>query len=104
MFLVFYRGVCPTEKRKARCQTPVPLTPGNSQLVDTGFAFSIIDKDWFSEFHKENNDDKCLDIDEKDFRLSDVATRKVIQKISTCENTTEFLALEKKQRDRYIKN
>jgi len=37
----------------------------DSQLVDIGFAFSIIDKDWFPELHKENNDDKCLDIEER---------------------------------------
>ena len=76
---------------------------GDTQLVDTDFAFSIIDKDWFSEFHKENNDDKCLDINEKDFRLSDSDARKAIQKISKCENVTEFQTLEKGQRDKYIR-
>jgi len=76
---------------------------GDSQLVDIGFAFSIIDKGYFSEFHKENNDDKCLDINEKNFRLSDIDARKVIQKVSKCESATEFQTLEKSQRDKYIK-
>jgi predicted transposase YdaD len=42
-------------------------------------------------------------IDERDFRLSDIDAKRVIQKISKCENATEFQALEKKQRDKYIK-
>ena len=76
---------------------------GDSQLVDMDFAFSLIDKDWFSEFHKENNDDKCLDINEKNFRLSDIDAIKVIRTVSTCESATEFQILEKSQRDKYIK-
>jgi len=76
---------------------------GDSQLVDMDFAFSLIDKDWFSEFHKENNDDKCLDINEKNFRLSDIDAIKVIRTVSKCESATEFQILEKSQRDKYIK-
>jgi len=76
---------------------------GNNELVDLDFAFSIISKEYFIAFSKEKNDDKCLDYDEKDFRLSDADARKVIQKVSKCRNGTEFQALEIKQRDRYIR-
>ncbi len=74
-----------------------------SELVDTDFLFSMMRKEKFVSFINEINDDKCLDIDEKEFRLSDNDAKEIIEKISKCKSVTEFQKLEVKKRDEYIK-
>lgn len=74
-----------------------------SDVVDFECAFSLMAKDEFLTFNKEINDDVCLDIEEKNFRLSDNDARKIIKKVSGCSNVVEFGLLELKQRDAYIK-
>ena len=54
-------------------------------------------------FNNESNDDVCLDITAKDFRINDVDARRIIKKVSKCENATEFQALSQSYRDIYIK-
>ena len=74
-----------------------------SGLVDIDFALSMMSTKQFIEFNNEKNEDKCLDFEEKDFRLSDMDAKVIIQNISKCKNATEFQALEQKKRDEYIK-
>ena len=74
-----------------------------SEIVDFDFALSLMKKDEFIAFNNEKNDDACLDIDAKDFRINDIDARKIIKKVSKCDNATEFQELEQKQRDIYIK-
>lgn len=72
-------------------------------IVDYDFAFSLIEKDEFIAFNNEKNDDVCLDIDPKEFRINDSDARNIIKKISKCDNTTEFQELPQEKRDRYIR-
>ena len=73
------------------------------RFIDTDFVYEIIDKDDFEKYNAEENEDKCLEIDDLVFRLSDADARKEIKKVSGCENATEFQILEQAKRDNYIK-
>ena len=75
---------------------------GESSLIDIDFVDSMLSKESFIEFNNEASNDICLDVDEQKFRLSDNDAREIIRKISKCENTTEFQALDPKDRDKYI--
>lgn len=47
---------------------------------------------------------KCLDVEERTIkRVTDEEARKIIKKISKCENVTEFQALPIGKRDKYLK-
>ena len=71
--------------------------------MDTGFVYEIIDQENFIEYQNRENEDKCLDIENLIFRLSDADAMKEIKRVSKCENATEFQVLEQSQRDKYIK-
>lgn len=75
----------------------------DSNIVDSDFAFSLLKKDEFIAFNNENNDDICLDIDPREFRINDSDARKIIKKVSKCDNATEFQGLPQEKRDRYIR-
>ena len=62
-----------------------------------------MNKDEFIAFNNEKNDDICLDIDSKEFRINDSDARKIIRKISKCDNATEFQTLSQERRDKYIR-
>lgn len=72
-------------------------------LTDIDFCYSIIDKEQFIDFHNELNDDKCLDIEDNNFRLTDEEAKSIIQKISKCKTITDFQNLDIKKRDKYLK-
>ena len=72
-----------------------------SVLVDTAFAFSIIPKDQLIEYHKEENNDNCLDVVES-LRLTDNEANELIVKIAKCKNVSEFQLLEIKKRNSCI--
>lgn len=75
----------------------------DSYIVDLDFAFSLMKKDEFIAFNKEKNDDICLDIDPKEFRINDSDARKIIKKVSKCDNATEFQELPQEKRDKFIR-
>lgn len=74
-----------------------------SQIVDTEFAFSILSKENFLLFNNKINDEKCLDIEEVSFRLSDADAKEIIRKISKCESAIEFQMLDSEKRNSYLK-
>ena len=74
-----------------------------SEIVDLDFALSLMKKDEFIAFNNEKNDDACLDIEAKDFRINDIDAKKIIIKISKCNSVTEFQLLKPEQRNKYIK-
>ena len=76
---------------------------GESQITETEFALSIMQKEDFLCFNNESNEDNCLDVENINFRLSDNDAREVIKKVSKCENSTEFQTLEPERRNYYIK-
>lgn len=70
-------------------------------LVDTDFALSIISKDQFISYHREENDDKCLELEDH-FRLTDVEAKALIIKISKCRTIAEFQLLDRNTRNACI--
>lgn len=74
----------------------------SNQLVDTEFAVELLGKS-FIEFNEEISNDKCLELDEKTFRLTDDEAHKVIFSLTKCKNTAEFQTLDNNLRDIYIK-
>ena len=73
-----------------------------TKIVDTEFCLGIISEEQFVEFNNQKNDDKCLDIEDYDFRLTDEEARAIIQKVSKCKNATEFQNLSIDKRDKYL--
>ena len=71
------------------------------ELTDTGFALSMLSKEQFSDFHREENTDQCLDISDN-FRMTDEDAKILLRKISKCDNATEFQLLDKETRNSYI--
>lgn len=76
---------------------------GNSDLVDIDYVKEIITNAEFVEYHNEENGDKCLEIEERSFRINDKDASKMIKQVSGCDSTTEFQMIEQGQRDKYIK-
>ncbi len=76
---------------------------GKSSLVNTDFVSEMLPEEYFIEFHNEINEDRCLDIDIKSYRLNDSDAKKIIEKITRCKTLTEFQSLSTEKRDRYIK-
>ena len=71
-------------------------------LADTSFALSMLPGTQFFEFHREVNDDKCMEMEEH-FRLTDEDGKKLIFKIAKCKNATEFQQLEPVKRNACIR-
>ncbi len=74
-----------------------------SNIVDFDFALSLMNKNEFILFNNEKNDDACLDMDSNDYRINDIDARKIIKKVSKCDNLTEFQGLSIEKRDKYIR-
>ncbi len=76
-------------------------------IVDTGFVQQIFSINWekvissFIEHSNEQNEDKCLDYDEK-IRLTDNEVRKYFEKLDI-ENIRELQQLEKSKRNAIIR-
>ena len=72
-----------------------------STLVDTQFAFSMLSKEQFVEYHSEENDDICLEIEEH-FRLTDDEAIALIKKVSKSKTVSEFQFLDRETRNSCI--
>ena len=71
-------------------------------LSDTSFALSMLTLQEFVEFHQQQNDDQCMEVDDKK-RLTDEDARALILKITKCRNAAEFQQLEKAERNECIR-
>ena len=74
-----------------------------SEIVDCDFCFGIINIEEYKEFHKQSNDDVCLDIEENAFRMTDEEAKEIIRKISKCKTVTDFQSLPNDKRGKYLK-
>jgi len=74
-----------------------------SGIVDKGFVYEHISKEGFIEFNNENTEDKCLDIEDFVFRISDDDARKIIREIAGITSTTELQFLDLDERNKCIK-
>ena len=63
----------------------------------------IMSLDDFIELHQYENNDKCLDVCEKKFRVTDEEAKRIIKKLTGCENATEFQNIDIKKRDKLLK-
>ena len=72
-----------------------------SKLVDTEFVFSMLPKEEFIEFHKQEKIERCLDI-ESNHRLNDREAREIILKSTKCKTSTDFQLLDKTKRNALI--
>lgn len=78
------------------------IRPGSDGLTDTAFVFEILPQNKVEEFHNQNTDDACLDLDERAKRLTDERFMKDMFQISKCKNAAEFQQLEAAKRDLHI--
>lgn len=76
---------------------------GVNKVVDTKFALDMMGEKEFIQFNNEKNEDKCMEYDYSDYRITDNAATKIIEKVSGCENVEQFLFLDIGKRDNYIK-
>ncbi len=74
-----------------------------SIVVDTELALSMLNQEEFIEFNNMQNEDACLEITERDFRLNDAEARAIIEKITKSKNATEFQLIDKEKRNNYIR-
>ena len=74
-----------------------------SELIDKDLIYEMIKKADFIVFNNEKNDDKCLELEDYVFRMSDEDAKKIIKKITGCENTTELQLFNQKDRDNCLK-
>ena len=72
-------------------------------VIDFDYTLSLMEKEAFIAFNNEKNDDCCLDIEVKDFRLNDSDAKKLIEKLSKCNTSAEFQKLSQEQRNKIIK-
>ena len=74
-----------------------------NELIDKEFIYGMISKEGFIEYNKEFSEEKCLDIEDYTFRISDEDAKKIIVKITGCQNTTELQLYSNEERSKYIK-
>lgn len=79
------------------------VTPKKEQLTDTEFALEMIGKEEFIKFNNMVNDDRCLELQDIKFRLTDEQAKVVIVSLSKCKNASEFQELDIDKRDQFIK-
>ena len=79
------------------------INSNDEQLTDINFVFEMIGKEQFISFHNKNNEDKFLDVETNDLRLTDSQAREIIEKVSKCKTVVEFQGLDIEQRNKYIK-
>ncbi len=78
-----------------------------TNLVDIDFALKMFSNDkgkaltGFIEFNKQNTDDKCLDVEEKN-RLTDKEAMEIIKRVCKTNNVNDIQRLDKKTRDDYL--
>lgn len=70
-------------------------------IADTDFALSIIPKDQLLDYHRQENDDRCMEMEER-FRPTDEDVKKLILKITKCQNISEFQVLDSQARNACI--
>ncbi len=72
------------------------------ELVDTSFAFSMLPLQEFIDYHNQDSDDQCLELEDH-FRLTDDEAKRIIAKVSHCKSATDFQKLDTPKRNLYIK-
>ncbi len=75
-----------------------------ANMVDVNYVYEFIPESEFENYNNEVINVNCLDIETQPIkRVTDEEARKIIKRYSKCETITEFQALGKKERNKYIK-
>ncbi len=85
---------------------PFSSYPGyftNQPLIDSNMILNYITKKQFYEFHGEESDDECMDIDNVIVRLTDSQAMKITFEITKMDSLDEFLLLPSEVRMTYVK-
>lgn len=72
-----------------------------SKIVDTHFALSLLSLEQFVAYHREENEDRCLEINDQ-FRTTDEEAKMLILKMAKCKNISEFQLLDQNVRNACI--
>lgn len=93
----------PVKAKMCRLAEEYPYSSMNaylthSVLVDTTLALSMLPDAQFIDYHREANDDKCMEMDEH-FRLTDEDAKLLILKIAKCKNAADFQQLDVAKRN-----
>ena len=73
-----------------------------AEVVDTEFCFSLLDKEQFKEFHSAHSEERCLELDDESFRLTDPDATEIIKRIAECQIATEVQALPMEKRNEVL--
>jgi len=93
-------GICKIDKYKFSSYNEYM---NESKIIDTDFALSMMSKEKFVEFCNTKNKEYFLEVEEKRLlRLTDEQAKKIIVKVTKCENVAQFQLLDIKQRDKYL--
>jgi hypothetical protein len=75
-----------------------------NSIVDRKDVLDLMTMDEFIGIHQEAVDASCMDVTEKAvLRVTDEQAKILIQKISKCENISDFQHLDPDQRNKYLK-
>ena len=75
-----------------------------SSRVDRDYVLNLMTIDEFVGLNQQSTDTVCMDIADKPLvRVTDEQAKLLIQKISKCENASEFQDLDLDQRNKYLK-
>ena len=94
-----------------RCAAHCPSCPykdytslGKSTLSDTEKGISLIGEKEFEDYINTENNDSCLEIDDKRIvRITDEKAKKIIHKKTKCDSIAEFQQVPKAKRDKLLR-
>jgi REP element-mobilizing transposase RayT len=79
------------------------ICPEAEFLADTNAIYKLIDRAEFVKYHERLNNDKCLEVGDPSFRLTDKQAMESMIEISSCQNSSEFQDLDAPTRDKYLR-
>ena len=72
-------------------------------LVDTDYVYNLVEKESLMILHHTLISEPCLDIEPAHkIAYTDEQAKKIIEKVSTCKTVSEFQALDKEKRNKYL--
>ena len=76
----------------------------DSVLIDKDFTYSIINKDYYKEFHSIDTDDTCLDIPETPIIINDAKANVIFTDFIRKANINSFTELDTKKQSELLKS
>jgi REP element-mobilizing transposase RayT len=74
------------------------LNGNDNGLTDTGFVLEIQPRDQMKQFTEQENEDRFIDIEPRDYPKTDEEAKTVMLKLSGCATASEFQRLEREKR------